>query len=104
MAKKDENTSVIVPMAEVRLGNFVAKFTEKDLDRLYNIGDFVKDGFKDSILEIQDYIISTYDVFSKNNAGNIVHLLSRLHGYLDIFEAIGEIDTKYIKTKHEKEE
>lgn len=103
MAKK-ENTSVIIPTAEVRLGDYVAKFTEKDLRELDDMREHIKGGFKDSILEIQDYIISTYDVFGKNNAGTIVHLLSRLHGYLDFFKGLGEIDVKYVKSNHEKEE
>lgn len=103
MAKK-ENTSVIIPTAEVRLGDYVAKFTEKDLRELDGMREHIKDGFKDNILEIQDYIISTYDEFTENNAGKIIQLLNSLHGYLDFFEGLGEIDVKYVKSNHEKEE
>lgn len=103
MAKK-ENSSVIVPTAEVRLGDYVAKFTEKDLRELDDMREHIKDGFKDNILEIQDYIISTYDEFTENNAGKIIQLLNSLHGYLDFFKGLGEIDVKYVKSNHEKEE
>ena len=101
---KNGNTSVIVPTAEVRLGNYAAKFTEKDLVELNDVHEYIKDGFKENILEIQDYIISTFDVFSKNHDGKIVQLLIRLHGYLDLFEFIGKMDVKFDKSNYEKEE
>lgn len=94
MAKK-ENIAEIKPIAEVQLGGFVLRLTEKEMSLLKDINDYVKDGFKDSILEVQDYIISTYDQFTKENSRKIVQLLSSLHGYLDFFKCLGELDIKY---------
>ncbi len=94
MAKK-ENIAEIKPIAEVQLGGFVLRLTEEEMSLLKDINDYVKDGFKDSILEVQDYIISTYDQFTKENSGKVVQLLSSLHGYLDFFKCLGELDIKY---------
>ena len=92
MAKK---ISEIKPIAEVKLGGFVLRLTEEEMSLLKDINDYVKDGFKDSILEVQDYIISTYDQFTKENSGKVVQLLSSLHGFLDFFKCLGELDIKY---------
>ena len=98
MAKKDENTSVIVPMAEVKLGKYTAKFTEANLRDLFDLIEFVKDGMMDSIRQYDDFLI---EVFREDNskAEECMKGLDGLRGYAWWFNRVAEIEVRHEKSE-----
>lgn len=91
MAKKDENTSVIIPIAEVKMGHVTARFSAKALEDLYYLKDFVEKDLMDSIRKYDDFIIEAYrDDNSK--AEECIKSLDGLRGYVCWFERVKAID------------
>ena len=97
MAKKDENTSAIVPIAEVKLGRYTAKITEQNLSDLYDLIEFVRDGMMESIRKYDDFLI---EVFREDHtkAEECMRGLDGLRGYAWWFNRVAEIDVKCEKT------
>lgn len=99
MNKKDkENCTQIVPTAEVRLGNYVAKFTEKNLEDLKDVVSFARDSVKESIRKYDDFIIRHYND-NREDADLCMRLLDGLRGYVYFFELIEGIEVKYEPAK-----
>ncbi len=91
MAKKDENTSIIVPMAEVKMGHVKARFSTEALEDLYYLKDFVNKDLMPAIREYDDFIIGAYRN-DANKAEQCIKLLDGLRGFVWWFERVKEID------------
>ena len=96
MAKKDENTSVIVPMAEVKMGHVTARFSAKALEDLYYLKDFVEKDLMDTIREYDDFIIEAYRG-DNGKAEECIKRLDGLRGYVWWFERVKAIDMTWEK-------
>ena len=90
---KKEGCAQVVPTAEVRLGRYVAKFTEKDLQELYDLIEFVRDDLMNTIRKYDDFII---DAFREDNTKAEVCMrnLDGLRGYVWWFNRVVGIDIK----------
>ena len=93
MEEKKENTSAIIPIAEVKLGKYTAKITEQNLEDLFDLIEMVHDGMMDSIREYDDFII---EVFREDHtkAEECMKALDGLRGYAWWFNRLAEIDVK----------
>ena len=90
MAKKDENTSAIVPIAEVKLGKYTAKLTEANLQDLYDLIQFVNGSMVNTIREYDDFIIAAYRE-GNSNAEECMKSLDGLRGYVYWFNTVKDI-------------
>jgi len=89
--EKNGNTSVIVPTAEVKLGKYTAKFTEENLQDLYDLIKFVKEDLLDSIREYDDFIIAAYRE-DNSRAEECMKSLDGLRGFVWWFEQVKGIE------------
>lgn len=99
MAKK-ENSSVIIPTAEVKMGHVTAKFTKEALEDLYYLKDFVEKDLIDTIREYDDIIIDAYRGDNDKAAECMKHL-DGLRGYVWWFERVKAIDMTWESEKKE---
>ena len=90
---KNGNTSVIVPTAEVKLGKYTAKFTEKNLSDLYDFIELVKEDLMDSIRKYDDFIIAAYRE-DNSMADECMKSLDGLRGFVWWFEQVKGIEIK----------
>ena len=95
---KKEDCTQIVPTAEVRLGDYVAKFTEENLRDISVVAEFARDSARDSIKRYDEFIIGWYNE-NRKDADRCMRMLDGLRGYVDLFEYIGNIDIKYEPAK-----
>lgn len=95
---KKESCTQIVPTAEVRLGDYVAKFTEENLKDLKDVAEFARDSAMESVKVYDEFIIGWYNENHKD-ADKCMRLLDGLRGYVSLFGYIGNIDIKYEPAK-----
>jgi hypothetical protein len=95
---KKESCTQIVPTAEVRLGDFVAKFTENDLSNLKDVAEFANESVEESVRKYDDFIINHYNEIHEG-ADKCMRLLDGLRGYVHLFKLVGEIEVRYEPAK-----
>ena len=92
--KTQKSETTIQEVAEVHLGEYVARFTEEDLKKLYDLVDFVNDMMHDCIKEYYDYFLEAY-VEDNSRAEEYIKRMDGLRGFAWWFDQVKDIDIRH---------
>lgn len=92
--KTQKSETTIQEVAEVRLGEYVARFTEKDLKNLAELVDFVNDMMHSCINEYYDYFLEAY-AEDPSRAEEYIKRMDGLRGFAWWFDQVKDIDIRH---------
>ena len=92
--KKEDNVAKVEPVAEVRLGEYVARFTEENLKDLLDLVEFVNEDMHSSINEYYDYFLDIYSN-DRSRAEELMKQMDGLRGYAWWFDRVKDFDIRH---------
>ena len=92
--KTQKSETTIQEVAEVRLGEYVVRLTEKDLKNLFDLVDFVNDMMHGCINEYYDYFLEAY-AEDHSRAEEYIERMDGLRGFAWWFDQVKDIDIRH---------